>query len=56
MSELLDITRQWLVDHMVEIVAHNIGLDFDFVLMVRTGSSYVLRCGTSCRPWSRRCG
>jgi hypothetical protein len=40
MTELSSIIRQ----QMVEIVAHNIGPDFDFVLVVRSGSerSYVL--------------
>ena len=44
MTELSSIIRQRLVEQMVEIVAHNIGPDFDFVLVVRSGSerSYVL--------------
>jgi hypothetical protein len=44
MTELSSIIRQQLVGQMVEIVAHNIGPDFDFVLVVRSGSerSYVL--------------
>ena len=44
MTELSSIIRRRLVKQMVEIVAHNIGPDFDFVLVVRSGSerSYVL--------------
>ena len=44
MTELSQITRQRLVELMVEIVAHNIGAGFDFVLVVRQGSerSHVL--------------
>jgi hypothetical protein len=44
MTELLPATRQRLVDAMVEIVSHNVGADFDFVLVVRSGDerSYVL--------------
>lgn len=34
MTELSSIIRQRLVEQMVEIVAHNIGPDFDFVLVV----------------------
>ena len=37
MTELSSIVRQRLVDQMVEIVAQNIGPDFDFVLVVRSG-------------------
>ena len=44
MAELSQVTRQRLVDAMMEIVSHNIGPDFDFVLVVRQGSQspYVL--------------
>ena len=44
MTELLSVTRQRLVDKMVQIVARSIGADFDFVLVVRAGSerSHVL--------------
>ena len=44
MTELSSVIRQRLVEQMVEIVAHNIGPDFDFVLVVRSGSerSYLL--------------
>ena len=44
MTELSQIVRQRLVELMVQIVARTIGPEFDFVLVVRTGSkpSYVL--------------
>jgi hypothetical protein len=43
-TELLSITRQRLVELMVQIVARTIGPEFDFVLVVRQGDqrSYVL--------------